>query len=198
MTSAVHIEGKTTLNETQENEKIGNAVEELPAPGGIGMAVAVDWGLAVQTFLMPIIAVFSPASQMRLPGLFGNVLFFVIAWIFSCIFVLFGEMVRRGRNWARWIQIVVSALLSLGGIASLISLYQSLKVGNFWPLVTEIILVIISPFIVWRLTRPSTARWFKAVTVAEASKRHGGRWVWFIALCAVVGGVLQTLAGMSR
>jgi hypothetical protein len=189
------------LKETQASEKIGTAAEELPAPGGIGMAVAIDWGLAVQTFLMPIISVFSRSNMLKISGLnptLGNVLLFVISWLFACVFLLFGEMVRRGRNWARWIQIVVNTLLSLGGIASLVSLYHSVKVGNFWPLVTEIILVIISPLIVWRLSRPSTARWFKAVTVAEASKRHGGRWVWFIALFAIVGGVLQTLAAMNR
>lgn len=161
------------------------------------MAVAVDWGLAVQIFLMPILSVFSPSNhQMKIPG--GPVLFFVVAWLFACLFVLFGEMVRRGRNWARWIQIVFSTLLSLGGIASLVNLYHSITVGNFWPLVSEIILVIISPLIVWRMTRPTTARWFKTVTVAEASKRHGGRWVWFIALYAIIGGILQTLAVMSR
>ncbi|MBO0796332.1 MAG: hypothetical protein J2P36_36030, partial [Ktedonobacteraceae bacterium] len=69
---------------------------------------------------------------------------------------------------------------------------------NFWPIVTEIILVIISPLIVWRLSRPATARWFKSVSVTEARRRHGGSWVWFIALWAIVGGVLQTLAAMNR
>jgi hypothetical protein len=61
-----------------------------------------------------------------------------------------------------------------------------------------VILVIFSPLIVWRLSRPSTARWFKNVTVAEARKRHGGKWVWFIALWAIVGGVLQTIVAMQR
>lgn len=184
------------MYQTQKSEGIETAGEQLPAPGGIGMAVAVDWGLAVQIFLMPILPFFSPSNQAKIPG--GPVLSFVIAWLLAGVFVLFGEMVRRGRNWARWIQIVFSALLSLGGIASLANLYHSITVGNFWPLVTEIILVIISPLIVWRFTRLATARWFKAVTVAEASKRHGGRWVWFIALYAIIGGVLQTLAVMSR
>ena len=189
------------MNETQDSEKIEAAEEKLPAPGGIGMAVAIDWGLAVQTLLTPILAIFRPSSQMIPAGLNrapGNVLFFVVALLFACIFVLFGEMVRRGRNWARWIQIIFNAVLSLAGLASLYNLYQSFQKGNFWPLVTEVILVIISPLIVWRLTRSSTARWFKAISVAEASKRHGGRWVWFIALFAIIGGILQTLAAMGR
>ncbi len=192
--------GETTLKEVQASEERETAGETLPAPGGIGMAVAVDWGLAVQTFLTPIIAVFNQSNRINIPGLnptLSTILFFVVAWLFACVCILFGEMLRRGHNWARWIQIVVNALLSLAGIASLLNVYQSIKVGNFWPLITEVILGIISPLIVWRLSRPSTARWFKAITVAEASKRHGGKWVWFIALWAIVGGVLQTIAAMK-
>jgi predicted membrane-bound dolichyl-phosphate-mannose-protein mannosyltransferase len=182
---------------SEEIEKAENVIEKLPAPGGIGMAVAVDWGLAVQTFLTPILVAFGLSNQMKTSGL-SMVLSFVAGWLFAGVCVFFGEMVRQGRNWTRWIQIIFNALLSLGGIISLFSLYQSLRVGNFWPLVTEFILVIISPLIVWRMTRSSTARWFKAVTVAEASKRHGGKWVWFIALLALIGGILQTFAAMSR
>jgi hypothetical protein len=195
------IKEKIAVSGIQEPEKTEAAVEKLPAPGGIGMAVAIDWGLTVQTFLTPIVAVFSQSNQMKIPGLaptLNTVLSFIFAWLFAGIFLLFGEMVRRGRNWARWIQIVFNALLSLAGLASLVNLYQSVKMGNYWPFVTEIILVIISPLIVWRLSRPSSARWFKTVTVAEASKRHGGKWVWFIALWAIVGGVLQTLASLNR
>jgi len=51
--------------------------------------------------------------------------------------------------------------------------------------------------VVWRLSRSSTAHWFRMVTVAEARKRHGGTWVWFIALWAIIGGVLQTIATMK-
>jgi uncharacterized membrane protein HdeD (DUF308 family) len=137
---------------------------------------------------------------MKMSGLnpaLGTVLLFIITWLVAIVLILFGEMVRRGRNWARWIQLVANALLSLVGIFSLVHLYQSVSVGNFWPFVTEIILLIFSPLIVWRLSRPSTARWFRMVTVAEARKRHSGTWVWFIALWAIVGGVLQTIASMK-
>jgi hypothetical protein len=188
--------------ETQEPERIETAAEEQPVPQGIGMAVAVDWGLAAQIVLMPIIyTVFSRSNLIKIPGTnptLGTVLTFIIPWLIACIPVFFGEMIRRGRNWALWIQIVVSALLSLAGILSLVNLYRSVRVGNFWPLVTEVILIIISPLIVWRLSRPSTRRWFKTVTVAEARRRHGGTWVWFIALCAIVGGILQAFAALNR
>lgn len=165
------------------------------------MAVAIDWGLAVQIILTPIIAVFSQSNLTHISGLdpiLSTVLFFVVAVFFACLCIFFGEMLRRGHSWARWIQLVASALISLAGLVSLFSLYQSIKVGDFWPLVTASITVIISPLVVWRLSRPSTAHWFKQVTVAEASRRHGGRWIWFIALWAIVGGVLQTIAAMSK
>jgi hypothetical protein len=193
---------KNALKETQDSKGIETTAEELPAPQGIGMAVAFDWGLAVQTALTPITyTVFSPSNPMTIAGLnpiLVDVLLFVIAWPVAYGFAFFGEMIRRGRNWTLRIQIIANALLSLAGIFSLVNVYQSVKVGNFWPLVTAVILVIFSFLIVWRLSRPSTARWFKQVTVAEARKRHGGTWVWFITLWAMVGGVLQTIAAMKR
>jgi hypothetical protein len=189
------------LEETQGSTLIGNVETELPAPQGIGMAVAFDWGLAVQILLTPIISFFGQSSQFSIPGgdpTLSKIVFFIIALIVSSLLVLFGEMVRRGRNWTRWVQLVANSLLSLAGIASLVNLYQSIQAGNFWPLVTTIILIIFSPLIVWRLSRPASARWFKTVSSAAAARRHGGRWIWFIALWAILGGVLQTLAAMNR
>ena len=194
--------GKAALKESQESGGIATPAKELPQPQGIGMAVAFDWGLTVQLLLMPIIAtVLGQSSPVKIPGhnpTLSKALLFVIALPLACIPALLGEMIRRGRNWALRIQIVANVLLSLVGIFSLVNLYRSIRAGNFWPLVTEAILIIISPLIVWRLSRPATARWFKTVTVAEARQRHGGMWVWFIALWAIVGGVLQTVASMMR
>lgn len=189
------------MNNVQMSEKKETMTQDLPAPQGIGMAVAFDWGLAVQIALTPIIyTVFGQSTAMKMSGLnsaAGTVLLFIVAWLVAIGLIFFGEMVRRGRNWTRWIQIVANALLSLVGVFSLVHLSQSVRVGNFWPFVTEIILLIFSPLITWRLSRPATARWFRMVTVAEARKRHGGTWVWFIALWAIVGGVLQTIAAMK-
>jgi len=188
------------LQDTEEKKR-EITEKDLPAPKGIGMAVAFDWGLAAQIFFTPILSVVFNQNPITIPGAnpaLSKVLLFVIAWPVACIPAFFGEMVRRGRNWTLRIQIVANGLLTLGGIIALINLYQSIKTGNFWPLVTEVILVVFSPLIVWRLSRSSTVRWFKSVSVAEASKRHGGMWVWFIILWGAVGGLLQTIAAMKR
>lgn len=164
------------------------------------MAVAFDWGLAVQMAFTPILAALRRSNPVDLPGLgpgADQALFFLAAGLAGCSLLLFGEMVRRGRNWTRWIQIIANTLLSLVGIVSLVPLFQSLQARDYWPLVTEVILVIFSPLIVWRLSRSPTGGWFEGVTVAQARQRHGGSWVWFIALWALVGGVLQTFAAMS-
>lgn len=190
------------VQDTQEEAKKVRLEEFLPAPKGIGMAVAFDWGLAAQIFVTPIIiTLFGLSNPIAVPGVnptISTILLFIIGWLVACIPAFFGEMVRRGRNWTRWIQIVVNALLTLSGIIGLFGLYQSLRAGNFWPLVTEVILVIFSPLIVFRLSHPATASWFKRVTVAEASKRHGGTWVWFIIVWGTVGGILQAVAALKQ
>jgi hypothetical protein len=196
-----YIKGNATVQDTQEEQK-ETLPAELPGPKGIGMAVAFDWGLAAQIFFTPIlVTIFNQSNPIAIPGVnptLNKVLLYVITWPVACIPAYFGEMVRRGRNWTRRIQVGINVLLSLAGIVGLINLYQSLKGGNFWPLATEVILVIFSPLIAWRLSRPATAHWFKHVTVAEASRRHGGKWVWFIVVWGAVGGILQALAASKR
>jgi hypothetical protein len=180
------------LKEIAEIEVRDTAGELLPAPQGIGMAVAFDWGLAVQMLLTPVVAV------LHRPGpVAGTVFSFLAAWLAASGLLFFGEMVRRGRNWTRWIQILANTLLSCVGVFLFVNLLQDLQARDFWPLVTEVILLLFSPLIAWRLSRPATGRWFRAVAVVEARRRHGGAWVWWIALWALAGGVLQTFAALS-
>ncbi|GCE16973.1 hypothetical protein [Dictyobacter kobayashii] len=159
---AYHLNGKTAIIvggttlfkgkpalETQKSTLETETVNELPAPQGIGMAVAFDWGLAVQIAFTPIfMLLFRPSSMLNITGftpIGSNVFFVIVALVIACLPALFGEMIRSGRYWARNIQLVANILLSLGGLVGLINLYQSIKIGNYWPLVTEIILLIFSP-----------------------------------------------------
>ena len=113
---------------------------------------------------------------------------------FAALLAVFGEGVRSGWRWTRPIQVVFNTLVSFGGFFALYSLWQGSKQGNYWSVVTVIILFIFSPLIAWRLSRPVTKRWFATVTSSEARKRHGGTWPWLILIWSIVGGVLQAIA----
>lgn len=192
--------GKTIL--PAADERIKTDSEELPAPQGIGMAVAFDWGLAVQVLATPFVALFVKISVM-LPQLGPNRLlsaffYFLLFSPVAALPALFGEAVRRGVRWTRGIQLAANALLSLVGLFSLWQLWNGIRAGDYWGLVTSVILVIFSPLIAWRLSRPATREWFRRVSSAHARLRHGGLWPWLIAIWAIVGGVLQALAASFK
>lgn len=189
--------GDTTLKETIQSQPAETVTDKRPGPKGIGMAVAFDWGLTVQLLLMPILTIFlgSPALSRRVsmdPGS-SIITAFLISWPIAALFVLFGEGVRRGWRWTRPIQIAGNALGFLGGFVLLPQVWQGIKGENYWTLVPAIILLVFSPLIAWRLSRAETARWFATVTSTEARKRHGGSWIWKIALWSIVGGSLVAL-----
>jgi hypothetical protein len=186
------------LKETLQFNSTDNDAEKLPAPKGIGMAVAFDWGLTVELLLIPILSIFlgSPvfSRQTTMNSKFTGIISFLISWAIAGLFGVFGEGIRRGWRWTRPVQIVGNTIGFLGGFALLVQVWNGVKVGNYWTLVPAFILLIISPLIAWRLSRPETARWFKAVTSLEARKRHGGSWILWIALWSIVGGSLVALA----
>ena len=163
------------------------------------MAVAFDWGLAVQILATPFVLLLlgqdgNPFKQLKIGQPWITILFSLLTLPFAALLAIFGEGVRRGWRWTRNIQIVSNSLLFLGGFASLYGLWQNSKQGNYWSAVTAVILLIFSPLIAWRLSRPVTGMWFKTVSSAEARKRHGGLWPWLIAIWAIVGGILQAIA----
>lgn len=165
-------------------------------PGGIGTGVAFDWGLCVQLLIDgaffflgvgPASALAGQPFATRLAAGLGSVL--AAALVFTQ-----GEALRRGRRVARIIQIVANSLLTLVGLAQLPGLVPSLQAGQFSALVVEGILLIASPLIVWLLTRQRTRAWFASTTSAEARARHSGRWLFWMALYAIVGGAAVAFA----
>jgi len=177
-------------------EPVASEQTELK-PQGIGMAVAFDWGLAVQLLVTPFLT-----SQLGDPGFYKSfkgspvptsIIYFLISLPFVALLAVFGEGVRRGWRWTRSVQIGANVLGIFGGFYSLFSLWQSSKQGNYWPVVPTIILLIFSPLIAWRLSRPATRKWFATTKSVEARKRHGGAWPWLILSWSIAGGVLQAL-----
>ncbi len=189
---------KRTLKETLQSKPVDAAAEKQAAPQGIGMAVAFDWGLAVQVLLTPFLPLIlgnaGPFKQLKLnPGPTAAISF-VVALPAVLLLVVFGEGIRRGWRWTRPVQIIANALLTLAGIPALLGLLQ----GSYWRTVPAVILLIFSPLIAWRLSRPATAQWFATVTSAEARKRHGGLWIWLILIWSVVGGILEAVSTFFR
>jgi hypothetical protein len=190
-----------SMNETSiQPQPIALSRDKQVAPQGIGMAVAFDWGLAVQMLLTPILTPLLGASTSAQKGhttpLSNPILSFVVYWLIALLFILFGEGIRSGVRWTRWVQIVGNTLGFLGGFVLLVPLWNGIKTGNYWTLAPATILLIFSPLIAWRLSRPQTARWFATVARAEGRKRHGGIWIFWIALWAIAGGTLVVLSGL--
>jgi len=162
-------------------------------PQGIGVAVAFDWAFALQMVVMPIVqSILGSQGIIKPPHI--QVATVVGPLIIAAIFAALGEGLRSGRGWARIVQLVISSLGFLGGIGALFLAIPALGHGNYLPLVPALILLIVSPIIVWRLSRPVTGRWFKMVSSADARRRHGGAWPWLILIWSLVGGVLVALS----
>jgi hypothetical protein len=188
-----------------QSEPVESPTAKNPPPQGIGMAVAFDWGLTVQLLagpLLPLVLrnlsgsgfVQLPTSMLKLSPVPAAVVTFLISLPFAAGIAIFGEGIRRGWRWTRPVQIVFNTLLVLLGLFTFKDAWEGSKVGNFWPAYSSVLLLVVSPLIAWRLSRPATARWFKTVTSDEARKRHGGLWPWLILLWGLIGGLLQALA----
>jgi hypothetical protein len=197
---------KINLKESQQSvnistEESGASEKEDVQPQGIGMAVAFDWGLAVQILATPFLSLLLGEADLfksfKLSPAVTTIVSFLISLPFATLVAIFGEGVRRGWNWTRRIQVVFNALAFFAGFFTLYNVWQGSKQGNYWPVVTSIILLIFSPLITWRLSKPATKKWFVTVSSSEARKRHGGAWPWLILLWSLAGGVLQAIAALT-
>ena len=169
-------------------------------PQGVGMAVAFDWGLATQILVMPIVTLLlgRPGMFKQFSPTVGTLLATLITLPFAALLAVFGEGVRRGWRWTRLVQLIANALLFIGGLVAIPGAWTGAKQGNYWPLVTEVILLVFSPLIAWRMAGKRSIRWYDTVSSTVARKRHGGAWPFLIGIWAVVGGILQAIAALSR
>ncbi len=197
----LNVQPQQPVDETSAEEPSASKQFDLK-PQGIGMAVAFDWGLVVQILAIPFLPLFMGGTSvfkfLKLSPTLTTVVSFAISLPFAALLAIFGEGVRRGWRWTRPVQVVSNALLFLVGFTLLPDVWRGAKGGNYWSVVTAVILLVFSPLIAWRLSRSTTKRWFERVSSAEARKRHGGAWPWLIAIWSIVGGILQALAASGR
>ncbi|GAC1635478.1 MAG: hypothetical protein NVS4B9_28500 [Ktedonobacteraceae bacterium] len=169
------------------------ATRATGGPQGIGVAVAFDWAFAVQMIVMPIVRlILASLGFIMQPSIQAAML--IGPLLIAILFATLGEGLRRGRIWARIAQLVISVLGSLAGIGTAVLAILSPAPGKYLLFVPALILLIIPPIMLWRLSRPVTAHWFKTVSSDEARKRHGGAWPWLILLWSIIGGTTVALA----
>lgn len=168
-----------------------SAVSAEAGPRGVGMGVAFDWALVAQLVVVaPFVALgigpgdafarFSPAARL------AAALATVVAAL-PC--AIAGEALRSGHPLMRRLQIAGNLLLALYGITGIPAAAGDLRHAHFGGAVRTVVLLGVSPVIVWLLTRPQTRQWFEATTTAQARARHGGWWIAGILIWALAGGV---------
>ena len=159
--------------------------------------MAFDWALTVQLLIDGVFFLLGTGAgsalaekplALRLAAALATVL--ASALVFTQ-----GEALRRGRRVARIIQIIANSLLVILGVVQIPDLIPSLKAGHVSTLVVEVVLLLVSPLIVWLLTRQRTREWFASATSAQAHARHSGRWLLWMALYAILGGAAVAFAG---
>lgn len=164
-------------------------------PRGIGTGVTFDWALAVQLLIGAITTALGIPSASDGHASIGLRVGLAAAFIVAAALVTAqGEALRRGRRVAWRLQVAFNALLVLDGLGELPRTLAALQVGHVGQLAREIVLLIISPLLVWLLTRPSTRAWVNTTTASAAATRHGGRWIVQIALFAVISGAAIAFA----
>jgi hypothetical protein len=174
----------------------------LRGPGGVGIGVGIDWGLAVQFLTMAVLQVLHSAAHGALPpgamvvetasavALVGTLLAYLVL---AALFFTLGDRLRRGSYVAWMLQLGFASVLLLVGVFTLVRVVGDLRQGQRPAIASAVVLLFVNPVAVWLLAQPRTRAWFRAITPQAAAARHGGRWVAEIAAFALVGGVAVAL-----
>ncbi len=165
-----------------------------PGPRGIGTAVAFDWGLTTEFLLYAPFLALGAGPGDALASVSGGIrlLVAIASLVLAGVIFALGEGLRRGRRLAWTVQVAINALIFLGGFAQIPAAGHSVQTRHVGGLVPALIMLLVSPTIVWLLTRRQTREWVATTTSAEARTRHGGTWPWLIAIWAIIGGAAVT------
>jgi hypothetical protein len=145
--------------------------------------VVFDWALAAQLTTQGVAGVVGRLGET------GGVTGLIWRLVAAGVLIAAGEALRRGVPWMRIAQIVLTALVTVGGIASVVLLLAGQ--GGRGLVLSAIVEVTFAPYITWGLTRPQTARWFAEVRgKGRAPRLDGTRWIAVLATWSVVWGVL--------
>src|ERR1700730_1439893 len=152
-------------------------------PVGVGIGVVFDWALAAQLTTQGVAGV---AGRL---GEAGGVTGLIWRLVAAGGLIAPGGAVRGGGPWMPIAQIVLTGLVTVGGIASVVLLLAGQ--GGRGLVLSAIVEVTFAPYIAWGLTRPQTARWFAEVRgQGRAPRLHGTGWIAVLATWSVVWGVL--------
>src|SRR5437868_9555031 len=103
----------TSQNKVSEKDSVVSKQPD-PQPQGIGMAVAFDWGLAVQVLVTPFLPLFFKNTgylkSLKMSPLLTTTVSLLIALPFVALLAVSGEGVRRGWRWTRPVQITMNLL----------------------------------------------------------------------------------------
>jgi hypothetical protein len=178
----------TTRVQPKPTSDLTHSEHALPAPSGIGTGVAFDWALASQMISMGVLL---GIFDLPVTGNPGRVLMTLGVFIVAPLPMLIGEGLRSGRVWAWWIQVILTGILTVVGLVEIPGTISAVAHGNGWPLITQVILITLCPFIFWRMLQPQTRAWVGVVSVAAARARHNAPiWLASIIAFAAIGGFI--------
>jgi hypothetical protein len=177
---------------SQTKRQAQSASSQPLKPRGIGMAVVLDWGVAAELALLaPLFALgIDPGgitASFSAAGRIGEAL--VLVGIAAGA-VAFGEALRRGVRPVWMAQVLLTCGLAIGGLFKIPDAIHSAQSGQAGTVVSTVVLAGFCPVIAWMLTRKATRTWVAQTTSAEARQRHGGRWLAFIIVYALISGAL--------
>lgn len=145
------------------------AAPDEVVPAGLGVGIVFVWALATQLTVQGI------AGAVGALGLHLGAGGVAVRLGVAAILVLLGEGLRQGVEIARWAVIALALLVTLPGVTRGLAFLG----GHRLPasaVLSELIVVTWTPWIVWRLSARRTVRWFHLTGGWAERLRRRGPW----------------------